>query len=180
MVQMSAMLWGTGIFFAILGFLRGWNREVIATAGIVLAAFALFQFDTLLRGWLLANASMDQVFLVEISAFLAVVFFAYRLNRSIGDDEPRPAQGARGLLNSLLGALAGFFNGYLVWGVIWYFLDVSQYPFAPLITAPSDASPSAGSLNLIPLVLVAGGTEGSGEVFALVVLVLFFLALVTL
>lgn len=180
MVQMSAMLWGTGIFFAILGFLRGWNKEIIATAGIVLAAFALFQFDTLLRGWLLANATLDQVFLVEIAAFFAVVFFAYRLDAAIGDNEPRSSQGTRNLLNGMLGALAGFFNGYLIWGVIWYFLDISQYPFAPLITAPADGSPSAASIDLIPLVLVAGGTEGSGEVFALVVLALFFLALVTL
>ena len=55
MIQLSAVMWTMAIFFAIIGFLRGWNREVIATAGIILGLFALFQFDSLIRGVLLAN-----------------------------------------------------------------------------------------------------------------------------
>ncbi len=178
MVQMSTMMWGMGIFFAILGFLRGWNREVLATAGVVVAAFVLFQFDPLLRGWLLALAPLDQVFLVQLAIFMAVVFYAYRTQALIGSEADREPR--RSLLTSLLGALMGFINGYLIWGVIWYLLDINQYPLAPLIIAPGDNSPSAQLLNAIPLVLISGGLQGTGDLFAIIVLLLFFLAIAAL
>ncbi len=63
MIELSAVLVMMAVFFAFIGFLRGWNKEIISTAGIVLGLFALFQFDTILRGTLLANVSRDQVFL---------------------------------------------------------------------------------------------------------------------
>jgi uncharacterized membrane protein required for colicin V production len=47
MVQLYSLMWILAVFFAVLGFLRGWNREVIGTAGMVLGMFALFQVDAL-------------------------------------------------------------------------------------------------------------------------------------
>ena len=35
-------MWTMALFFAFIGFLRGWNRELVATAGIILGLFALF------------------------------------------------------------------------------------------------------------------------------------------
>ncbi len=65
MIELSALLWVMAIFFAIIGFLRGWTKEIVSTAGIILGLFALFQFDTLIRGTLLANVGRDQVFIVS-------------------------------------------------------------------------------------------------------------------
>ena len=44
MMQLSTFLWSMVAMFAVIGFLRGWTREIVATAGIILALFALTWF----------------------------------------------------------------------------------------------------------------------------------------
>ncbi|MBC6938079.1 MAG: hypothetical protein DWB42_19935, partial [Chloroflexi bacterium] len=53
MIQLVGLLWGMALVFGFIGFMRGLSRELIATAGIILGLFALFQFDDVLRGTLL-------------------------------------------------------------------------------------------------------------------------------
>lgn len=178
MMELSAILLMMAIFFAIIGFLRGWNKEIVATAGIVLGLFALFQFDTLLRGTLLANVSRDQVFFVQTGIFIAIVFFAYQTRSVMGADLNRVREGRDALQNSVLGGLLGFLNGYLIWGSIWYFMDINEYPLAPYVIAPSPGSPSAQTQNILPLVLLGGGPGGSGDLLAVAVIVLFVFVLI--
>ena len=181
MMQLSAVLVMMSIFFAIIGFLRGWNREIVATAGIVLGLFALFQFDTILRGTLLANVSRDQVFFVQTGIFAAIVFFAYQTRSITGADirrEEREREGRDNLQESVLGALLGALNGYLIWGSIWYFMDINEYPLAPFILAPSPGSASATTESILPLVLLGGGPGGNGDLLAVAVIVLFVFVLI--
>ena len=77
MVQLFSLMWILAGFFAVLGMVRGWSKEVIATAGIVLGMFALFQFDSILRGTFLLRFPLDQVFFIQMGIFLTIVFFAY-------------------------------------------------------------------------------------------------------
>jgi hypothetical protein len=172
MIQLYTMLWIMAIFFSIIGAIRGWNKEIIATAGIILAMFALFQFDSLLRGVFLASVPRDQAFFVQAGLFGVIVYFAYQ-TRSIAV-ERRPS--ASRVQNAVLGALFGALNGYLIWGTIWYFLDINDYPLSPLIIAPTPDSISAQNLNAIPLALL-GGIAGSGELLAIMVIILFVLVL---
>lgn len=180
MIQLSALLWTLAIFFAIIGFLRGWNKELISLAGIILGLFALFQFDSFIRGTLLVNVNRDQVFLVQAGIFIVIVFFAYQ-NRSIfgGDTDRRPGrEGRDNLQESILGAILGFVNGYLIWGSLWYFMDINEYPLAPNIVAPSPGSPSDQARSLLPLVLLGGGPTGNGDLLAVAVIILFIIVLV--
>jgi hypothetical protein len=180
MIQLSTMLVVMAIFFSIIGYLRGWGREVIATAGIILGLFALFQFDGLIRGTLLTGAPTEQVFLVQIGIFIAVVFFAYQ-TRSLRRGAAADATAGRdNLQDSVLGALVGFLNGYLVWGSVWYFMDINEYPFTPYIIAPSPGSPSDQARNLLPLVLLGGGPGGSGDLLAIAVIILFIFVLIVI
>ncbi|MFN8371963.1 MAG: CvpA family protein [Anaerolineae bacterium] len=179
MIQLSYMLWLCAIFGAIIGFHRGWNREVISMAGIVLGWFALFQFDSLIRGTLLATMSFDQVFLVQALLFAAITFFSYQTR--IFTPEGRGNENRRERTqSSILGALVGFFNGYLIWGTLWYFLDINEYPLAPYITAPAPGSASAASLNMIPIVFFGGGLDGTGDFLTAVVIVVLFVVLVVM
>ncbi len=41
MITLETVFWSMVIFFALMGLLRGWTKEVIATAGLVLSLFAL-------------------------------------------------------------------------------------------------------------------------------------------
>jgi len=178
MIELSAVLVMMAIFFAIIGFLRGWNKEIVSTAGIVLGLFALFQFDALLRGTLLANVSRDQVFWVQSGIFIAIVFFAYQTRSIMGSDIQRAREGRDNLQESVLGALLGALNGYLIWGSIWYFLDINEFPLAPYVVAPSPGSPSATTQNILPLVLLGGGPGGNGDLLAVAVIILFIFVLI--
>ncbi len=177
MIQLSAMLWVMALFFAIIGFLRGWSKEVVSTAGIILGLFALFQFDTLIRGTLLASVSREQVFLVQAGLFIIVVYFAYQTRAFFGGDR-RAAGGRDSLQESVLGGLLGFLNGYLIWGSLWYFLDINEYPLAPYIIAPAPGSPSDQARSLLPLVVLGGGVGGSGDLLAVAVIILFLIVLI--
>lgn len=177
MIELSAVLVMMSIFFAIIGFMRGWNREIVSTAGVVLGLFALFQFDALLRGTLLANVNRDQVFLVQTAIFVAIVYFAYQTRSVMGADIAR-REGRDSLQESVLGALLGALNGYLVWGSIWYFMDINEYPLAPYVVAPSPGSASAQTQNILPLVLLGGGLGGNGDLLAVAVIVLFVFVLI--
>lgn len=176
MIQLSALMWVMAIFFAIIGFLRGWSKELVSTAGVILGLFALFQFDTLLRGTLLANVSRDQVFLVQAGLFIAVVYFAYQTRAIYGEDRRR--EGRDNLQESVLGGLLGFLNGYLIWGSLWYFMDINEYPLAPYIIAPAPGSPSDQARSILPLVILGGGVNGNGDLLAIAVIVLFLIVLI--
>lgn len=176
MIQLVGVMWVMAIFFAIIGFLRGMNKELISTSGIILGLFALFQFDQYIRLVLLANVTQRQVFLFQSVVFVVIVFFAYQTRAlGIGDDDG--GDGRSNIQSSVLGAIIGGINGYLIWGSLWYFLDINQYPFAPYVIAPAPNSPSDQALNILPLVLLGGGPGGSGDILALAVIVLFVIVL---
>ena len=182
MIDLSALMWVLATFFAILGWNRGWRREMIATAGIILALFALFQFDSLLRGTLLASFGRSEAFLVQTMLFSAVVFFAYQTRTLFGNELRSGGRGgseARAdYQNSVLGAILGFINGYLIWGTIWYFVDINEYPMAPYVIAPAPGSPADNVRGWLPLLLLGGGANGSGDLLAVAVIALFIIVLV--
>src|SRR4051812_36557651 len=176
------MLWVMAVFFGVIGVIRGLRREIVSFGGIILATFALFQFDVLLRGVFLASIPRDQAFFVQAGLFGVVVYFAYQ-TRSFGSSyEGAAREGPRGnrFQDAILGCLLGALNGYLIWGAIWYFLDINDYPFAPLITAPAANSISAQALNAIPLVLIGGITGGGSQVLTVIVVIMFVVVLVVM
>lgn len=176
MITLFSLMWVFALFFAFLGFLRGWNQELVATAGILLGLFAILQFDGLLRGTLFFTLPRDQIFLIEAGVFGAIVFIVY---------QAREVRGARrrtqdNWQSAILGVMMGFFNGYLVGGGLWYLLDINEYPLSQFITAPALNSPSATSLNLMPLMLIGGGASGTGDLLAVVVIFFLFLVVVVI
>lgn len=174
MIQFSALMWAAAIFFGIIGFLRGWNKELVATAGMLLTTFAIFQFDSFLRGTIFLIMPRDQVFLLEAVAFLIAVYVVYQARDIAGTEARNRGNWQAGFL----GALVGGFNGYLIIGTLWYFMDINEYPITQFVIAPSPGSPSAQFLWTIPLVLIGGGTSGTGDLLALLVIALLFFVLI--
>jgi hypothetical protein len=173
MIQLSTMMWISAVFFAVIGAMRGWNKEIITLCGIVLALFALYLIDNTLRGILLASVPSDQAFVVQMVLFAAIVYTAYRAR---GGQMRSRAQRER-VQDIILGAMLGALNGYLIWGSFWYFLDINEYPLSPLITAPALGSASAQSIGMLPMLIVGGATGGSTEfvTIGIIVFVLFVL-----
>jgi len=177
MIQLSALLWGFALIFGIVGYMRGLPKELISLAGIVLALFALFQFDGALRGIFLANVPGQQRFIIQVAIFLGIVFFAYQ-TRALGRRLNVSGDGRDSLQSTVLGAIVGFLNGYLIFGSIWYFMDINQYPLSPFIEAPLAGSPSAVTVSSLPLYVLAGGPGGDGSLLSLIVIVLFIFVLI--
>lgn len=173
MIQLTAILVVGAIVFGIIGYGRGWNKEIIATAGIILGIFALFQFDDLLRNRLLGQIPTEQVFLIQASIFGAIVFFAYQ-TRALGNENDNKDK----LQASLLGLLMGLVNGYLIFGTLWYFLDKSGYTLAGF-SAPQPNSPNAATLDGIRA-LIEGGAGGNGEPLTIAVIILFVIVLIVI
>lgn len=175
MIQVYSLMWILACFFAIVGFMRGWNRDVIATAGIALGMFVLFQFDFFIRGIVLRAFTQEQAFFLQMLIFLVIVYFAYQ-NQTFQVDQRNDDN----IQSGIIGSVVGFLNGYLIGGTLWYLMDINEYPFDPYIIAPAPNSPSAGMLDAMPMVILSGGAGGSGDLIIVAVVILLLAVVVIL
>jgi len=197
MMQLNALLFILIGMFCVIGFQRGFNKEVISLAAIVLALFTLNSFDDLLRVTLLGNTPTQTRFIVQAAIFAIIVFFGYQTRALIGGDAKaaqsvanrRYDDGGRGggrrlddgrdeLQSRILGALMGMLNGYLVWGSLWYLMHINDYPLAPFIRAPVAGSDSASLVSALPLYILAGGPGGVDPLLSAAVIVAFIIVLI--
>lgn len=174
MIQLSSFLWMMIFVFAVIGYMRGWTKELIATAGIVLALFALKQFESLLIDPLTDGRQAPKFYLQGI-ILLILAFFAY---------QTPPERFARGgsvrnaretLQDGILGALVGAANGYLLIGSLWWYMDNLEYPLSPYITPVAPGSPSAEMVGALPLSWML---SADGGLLALVMIALFVFVIV--
>ena len=177
MIQLSTFLWIMIGLFAVVGFLRGWTKEIVATAGIILALFALWQFQAILLEQLTQSASQDQKFYFYTVPFILITFFAYQTPGTAARlSEGRMWSNRReGLQERLLGLVIGAVNGYLIVGTIWYFLDATAYPFPPYIIAPTPGSASAGMVGSLPLIFLV-----QNNLLTILVIVLFLFVIIAM
>ncbi len=183
MIQLSGILWLMAVVFAVIGYGRGLTKELIALAGIILALFAIDQFDFLIRQQLLANSGATSAFYVQSILFLGIVYFAYQ-TRALGGrelvKERRENEGRDRLQSTVLGAVVGFLNGYLIIGTLWNLMAVNDYPLRPYIIAPAASEQTTAMLNALPLNLLGGGIDGGGSVLSIAVIVLFIIVLIVI
>jgi len=177
MLSLLALFWLMVFLFSLSGSLRGWNRELIATSGIVLALFAINQFGFQilnLVGWTTAGlgdelTAAKRSFFLFASIFIIITFFSYQ------GPTMSSALGARlriekSLGNKMLGFVIGAINGYLVIGGIWAFLEYFTtgmaawvqyspgvpYPFPQeIITRPGIDSAAANIIANLPIPLLS-------------------------
>jgi hypothetical protein len=177
MIQLSSVLWMMIVMFAVVGFLRGWTREIVATAWIILALFTSQQFAPIVFDPLVQNASGEQVFYLYTGILALVTFFAYQTPTTAARlSEGRMWGGRReGLQERLLGLVVGAVNGYLIFGTVWYYLDRTGYPFNPFIIAPAPGSASAAMINSLPLIFLV-----QGNLLTVLVIILFLFVIIAM
>lgn len=178
MVQLSTLLFMFIGVFAIVGAMRGWTKEIVSTAGIILALFATWQFDGIILQPLVRGASPDQIFFLYAGILVLVALFAYQTPAAIdlirARDEASRSRRA-GCQERLLGLIIGGVNGYLLMGSVWYYLDRTGYPFPPYMYAPAPGTQSALLVESLPLVFLV-----QGQLLTILVVVLFFFVIVTM
>lgn len=153
MLAFQTVFWVFVLMFGLVGAMRGWAKEIVATAGVVLGLFALETFKGPVQQFLATQPNAAQRFYIQSVLFLVFVFFAYQgptLVRlaSRGGAGTRASEGVR---DAVLGLIVGMLNGYLIAGTIWYYLDQYGYPFpAAIMLPPAADSPAYGLMSYLP------------------------------
>jgi hypothetical protein len=146
MIDIIDVLWMFVIVFALMGFVRGWAREILVTASVILAYFIIFVLENLdpLTGFLSFGQSVGsevmtmQQFWFRVSILGLLVFFGYQtpsIQRIAGNRFRR-----ENFRDSTLGTIFGAFNGYLIFGSLWAFLKGANYPYEIVIQDFSEAA----------------------------------------
>ena len=180
MLELVSVVWVFVLVFAVVGLGRGWTKEIIAMAGIMLGLFALHQFDAAIREQLLVNFSSQGKFIFQSAILMIIAFFAYQTRALVGrraQDAPDET-GRDALQSKALGGIVGALNGYLLSGSIWYFMHINEYPLAPYIESPAADSVSMSTVSNLPLYVLAEGPGSSGDLLSLSLIGLFVVVLV--
>jgi len=162
--------------FAMVGFMRGWTKELVATAGIVLALFTLKQFETILIDPL-TDGKQNSKFYLQATILLLLAFFAYQTPpEKFAGGRRRRSSERQGFQEGVLGALIGALNGYLLVGSLWWYMDNLEYPLSPHIMDPVPLdSPSADMVSALPLSWML---SGDGSLLSLIMIGLFIFVIV--
>lgn len=174
MIELSTFLWVMALLFAIIGFGRGWTKEVIALTGIVLGLFILEQFNEGFIQPFTSGAEPDQQFFFKAGVLLLMTFFGYQTPDRLGKSGGKKSR-SENLQERLLGAMVGGFNGYLVFGSMWYYMRQASYPLSPFISAPLVATGSAAMELQLPLDWLL-----AGNLLTLLLVVLFLFVIIVL
>jgi uncharacterized membrane protein required for colicin V production len=138
MISLLVIFWIFVIIFAFIGILRGWAKELLVMLSGILALFLLALVERYIPA-VTSSMSGTTLFWFRTVVLLALACVGYLAPRL-----PPLAINVKlsfeSLQNSILGMLIGAFNGYLVVGSIWHFLEKAGYPFANFISAPDAAS----------------------------------------
>lgn len=137
MMSLVYVFWMYVVVFALIGWLRGWAKELLVSFSVILAlTFIHVVYRYLPVGGLLNTPTADFWFRTIVLG--VVVFFGYQTVISV----PRLASKAlrERFQDSLFGIVLGGFNGYLIAGSLLYFLDKANYPFPEVVSPPPAGS----------------------------------------
>jgi len=116
------------VIFAVIGFLRGWAKELLVTFSVMLGIFIISVLENYVDSVVqfLQEGGEMSAFWLRVGIILLLTFFGYQTPRI-----PRLADRVmrERLEDSLLGIVAGALNGYLIVGSIWAYLHMVNYPF---------------------------------------------------
>ncbi|MBI5958077.1 MAG: CvpA family protein [Chloroflexi bacterium] len=175
MMQLSSFLVIMVGLFATVGYMRGWNKEMVATAGLVLALFALKQFETVLIDPL-TDGEQRSKFYLQATILLIMGFFAYHTPpEALSRGGRKSTRNREGFQDGILGALVGGWNGYLLVGSLWWYMDNLEYPLSPHIAPVVPGSSSADFVNVLPLSWML---SGDGSILAILMIALFVYVMV--
>jgi len=127
------------ILFGVVGSMRGWAKELLVTFAIILALFInnlLERFVPFIRDNLATNPADVTLFWIRTVILVLLVIFGYQT-----PNIPKLAGSNRfvreRLQDVLLGLFLGAFNGFLIFGTIWAYLNDAKYPFSFIQPPPA-------------------------------------------
>lgn len=201
MVSILVVFFMMVILFGVVGYLRGWQREIIAMAGLIASIALLSQFGYEVASFIGGfrtpdptaidpNAPFRQQFWIQAAVLSLIAFFSYqvaRLAQQVGSG--RLGERLRsGLESRVTGLLFGLINGYLYIGSLWGFLEyrlmpegytrlmplTEPYPFSPeFVTRPLPDTFASALAGYLPM-------TASPTFWLVVFFAVFFIVIVAL
>lgn len=138
MMSIVYVFWMYVVLFALVGWMRGWAKELLVAFSVILA----LALNHVLRRYIPIAQDLPEtdpaLFWVRTAVLLVLVYFGYQTVISI----PHLAAKSRTdrLQDTLFGAFLGALNGYLVAGSVLYYLHLADYPFPNIVSRPTDPS----------------------------------------
>ncbi len=167
MIELSAVFWIFVVMFGIIGLMRGWVREIQATAAAVLAMFIIEKISPWVWEVLISRTppemlatdplgTLRRLVMLKAAIILIVVFFGYQgpvvISFATGGRASGASKARESIQEGILGLLIGLLNGYLIVGALWWYLHVAQYPFEWMISPVNfPDSASAKMIAALPL-----------------------------
>jgi hypothetical protein len=136
MMSVVYLFWMFVILFAIIGWIRGWAKELLVAFSVILA----LGLNHIIRRYIPMAQGMSEtdvsLFWMRTLVLLVLVYFGYQTVVSI----PHLASKAvrERLQDTLFGAIMGGINGYLIAGTLLFYMHVADYPFEKVISKPAD------------------------------------------
>ncbi len=136
MMSIVYIFWMFVIIFGIIGWMRGWAKELLVSFSVILA----LALNHVIRRYIPLAQSLPEtdisLFWMRVIILLVLVYFGYQTVISIQHLASKAAR--ERLQDTLFGAILGAINGYLVVGTILFYLHVADYPFQNVISKPTD------------------------------------------
>ncbi len=161
MIPIETAFFGLLLFFALVGALRGWAKELLVTFSVILARFIelvmLNYVPVLSQSLQTLQMSDPKTWLyVRMLLFVTIVVFGYAttmISAALGQRARKEK-----LQDSLLGFFLGFINGFLIVGMIWGFLDTYGYNIWGITPPAPDNVVALGIIKWLPLHWLVGPT----------------------
>lgn len=136
MMSIVYVFWMYVLLFALIGWMRGWAKELLVGFSVILA----LALNHVIRRYVPLASNLQEtdpsLFWVRTIILLVLVYFGYQTVISIQHLAAR-ARSER-LQDTLFGAFLGGLNGYLVSGSILYYIHIAGYPFPEVVSRPAD------------------------------------------
>ncbi|MBE2221305.1 MAG: CvpA family protein [Anaerolineae bacterium] len=174
MINIGTMFWLLVALFAIMGTMRGWTKEVIATSGLILALFFVNQFGDYIMGFVGGTGDVvvdtvqvrRQIFYIFSLITWIIAFFSYQGPALAGGKVAARLRIRDSFQDKFMGLVVGGINGYLLIGATLSYLEYLlesvgnwvrlpagvEYPFPPETIIRVDIQPL---MNLLPMPLLA-------------------------
>lgn len=136
MMSIVYVFWMYVILFGLVGWMRGWAKELLVAFSVILA----LALNHVLRRYIPLAQNLPEtdvsLFWVRTIILLVMVYFGYQTVVSIPHLASRAMR--ERLQDTLFGAMLGAVNGYLVAGTVIYYMHLADYPFPQIVSKPTD------------------------------------------
>lgn len=173
MMSIVYVLWMYVFLFAVIGWMRGWAKELMVSFSVVTALAVNFLLERYIPVMQSIPKESGGLFWIRSLILLGLVYFGYQTVISV---QRLAAKANRErLADSLFGAVMGGFNGYLVAGTLLYYIHSANYPFPNVISAPTAGTPLAESVALMMQYMPPRWLGEPTIYFAVIIIMIFII-----